>query len=341
MSHLATIQIIKSLEPIVGADKIELCKFNDVCWQSVVKKEEFKVGQKVIYVSIDTILPDGAAWAQFLKDKKLVDEPIRLRTCRLRGALSQGLVLPLTVLPQLNGEPYLGFCDETDISEILGIIKYEKPLPPDMSARGNFPAFLRKTDEERLQGFPLLLDEIRDKEIYISLKMDGSSATYYSQNGEVGVCSRKLDLTDTPGNKFWKIGHDLGILDALKAKGNYSVQGEFCGPSVQSNRLGLTTPALYIFNLWSIDEQKYLGLDELIAFCDDFKLQHVPILYRGIFDYKSVEELIEFANAQRYPNGNLAEGIVIRPTIESYSNVMKGRLSFKVISNVFAEKYGE
>ena len=99
--NLATIQKIKSLEPIIGADKIELAKFEDVCWQSVVKKDQFTVGETVVYIMIDTILPDGAAWAQFLKNKDgALSEPIRLKSVRLRNTLSQGIVLPLSVLEQ-------------------------------------------------------------------------------------------------------------------------------------------------------------------------------------------------------------------------------------------------
>ena len=93
--NLATIQKIKSLEPIEGADKIELAKMEDLFWQVVVKKGEFNVGALVVYIQIDTILPD-TEWSHFLAK---TTAPIRLKTIKLKGQISQGLIVSGQILP--------------------------------------------------------------------------------------------------------------------------------------------------------------------------------------------------------------------------------------------------
>ena len=337
--NLATIRTIKSLEPINGADKIVLAKFNEVFWQSVVKKAQFNIGDKVIYIVIDTILPKDAPWSQFLKNNTQTDEPIRLKSAKLRSVLSQGLTLPLDVLPV--GEYEIG----QDVTDILKIEKYEKPISVQMAGqvKGNYPTFIKKTNEERLQNVPNVLRELIGKEIYIAQKIDGSSSTFYFNNGEFGVCSRNLDLKESESNVFWKMAIKYDIQNKLKELNrNISIQGETFGTGVNGNKLGKTDVDLVLFNAWDIDEQKYLGLKGLKELSEILNIPHVPIIYQGIYDEKwDINYFLNLADEQKYPNGSQAEGIVIRTVEESYSRELNGRMSFKVISNKFALKYGE
>ena len=88
---LASIQRIVSIEPIQGADKIELAIV--LGWQCVVKKDEFKVGDLCVYIEIDSIVPADNPYFEFMKDRKY-----RVKTIRLRGIYSQGLVCPLNIM---------------------------------------------------------------------------------------------------------------------------------------------------------------------------------------------------------------------------------------------------
>jgi RNA ligase (TIGR02306 family) len=166
MRKLASIQKIKSLEPIEGADAIE--KATVLGWQLAVKKGEFKVGDLAVYCEIDSLLPDRPEFA-FLKPRGM-----RIRTIRLRGQVSQGICFPLSILPE-DIEPQ----EDMDVTEILGITKYEPPIPAYLSGKvkGKFPSFIPKTDETRVQVLQKVLDKYQGISCYVSEKLDGSSAT--------------------------------------------------------------------------------------------------------------------------------------------------------------------
>jgi RNA ligase (TIGR02306 family) len=336
---LASIQTILSLSPIVGADAILLAKV--LGWELVVKKTEFQVGDRCVYFEIDSVLPI-AQWNDHLR--KEPNKPLRIKTIRLRGQLSQGLAMPMSIIPA--GEYEMG----QDVTTLVGVTKYEPVVPAHLSgmAKGNFPAFLHKTDETRLQSEPRVLDEAISKGIVLvgTLKMDGTSFTAYRRDDEFGVCSRNLDLKETEGNAHWIMARKLKLEEILRSEPrNLSIQGEICGPSIQGNRLGLSESKLYLFNLFDIDAGKYLSHTELSAFAEKHMLNMVPTVYRldfgGVVGPRDVNHLLNIANNLNYDNGTPAEGIVWRSACETYSDVLKGRMSFKTISNRFLEKYKE
>lgn len=109
---LAHIELIKELIEIPGADKIEVAKI--LGWECVVKKGEFKVGQKICYIEVDAVMPEKPEY-EFLRDRKF-----RIRTIKLRGQISQGLVIPLPIT--WDTRP-IGM----DVTGDLGITKYLSP----------------------------------------------------------------------------------------------------------------------------------------------------------------------------------------------------------------------
>jgi tRNA-binding EMAP/Myf-like protein len=150
---LATIRSIGQISPILGADKIELATVDG--WNVVVGKDVgHKVGDLVIYCEIDSFLPIREEF-EFLRKssyKKMVGkEGFRLKTIKLRGQISQGLILPISVLNPPNTNIYVTPFEGLDVTEILGIIKYEPPIPANLvgKVKGIFPSFIPKTDEER------------------------------------------------------------------------------------------------------------------------------------------------------------------------------------------------
>lgn len=340
--NLATIQRIKTLESIEGADRIELAKLENLCWQVVVQKGIHNIGDSVVYIQIDTILPNGATWSQFLKNNEAPDEAIRLKTVKLRGTLSQGLILPLSAAFPDGCSYNVG----NDVTEILDIKHYEKPVATNLSGqvKGNFPAFLRKTDEERIQNFPEVLNELYnfENEIVITLKMDGTSSTFFKHENEFGVCSRNLQLKESDENTYWKIAHEYDLINKLPD--GICIQGELVGPGIQANKCGFDDVKLLVFNGWNINEQRYFNHDELQKLCDEIGVATVPVVYRGNFksEWLSIDSLLTLADEQKYERTNKpAEGIVIRPVKEMNSTVLGGRLSFKVISNKFLLKNKE
>jgi RNA ligase (TIGR02306 family) len=353
--NLATIQKIASLTPIEGADKIELVKMEGLEWQ-VVSQKGNKVGDLVCYIQIDSVCPEKP-WAEFLRDRHF-----RVRTIRLKKQLSQGLIIPLKDVIQvfIGSNGYILGENETplvvgaDITTAIGVTKYEKPIPANLHGhiKGNFPSkYVSVTDEERLQNCSRILEELSGVKGYVSVKMDGTSATFINflpdglTEGEQHVCSRRLSLKapsegDKP-NVYFEMEKKYNILEKLKAKGNYAVQGEICGPGIQGNRAGLKELDFFVFNVYSISEKRYLNFDEFIAFTTELGLTTVPIADAD-FDFtgKRFDDLLAMADGT-YPNGLPREGIVFRPLVEKYSDYMKGRVSFKVVSNKFLEHYKE
>ena len=335
---LASIQVIGDLQPISGADAILCAKV--LGWECVVKKDEFKVGDKCVYFEIDSVLPI-ASWNDHLRKDK--DKPLRVKTIRLRGQLSQGLALPISLLPEGTYEV------SQDVTNIVGVTKYEPIVPAHLAGvvKGNFPTFLHKTDEVRLQSEPNVLVEARNRGLVLlgTLKMDGTSFTAYRRDEEFGVCSRNLDLKETEDITHWKMARKLKLEEILRSESrNLCVQGEMVGPGIQSNRMGLKEVELHLFNLFDIDTGKYASYHELKVFCEKHKLNVVKLVKDiDFFEVgpKTPKDLIDIANDLNYDNGTPAEGIVWRAACESYSEVLKGRLSFKTISNRFLEKYKE
>lgn len=333
---LASIQTIAEILPIDGADKIVCVKI--LGWQCVALKTEFSINDKCVFFEIDSVLPI-ATWNDHLR--KDPAKPLRIKTIRLRGVLSQGLALPLSILPEGN------YNVGDDVTSELNIEKYEPVVPAHLSGmvKGNFPAFLHKTDEPRLQSEPRVLDEAVSKNLVLvgTLKMDGTSFTAYRRDYDFGVCSRNLNLKETEDNAHWKMARKLKLEEILRSEPrNLCIQGEMVGPGIQGNRMGFKEVSLFIFNLFDIDTGKYLGITELRDFCIKHGLEFVPTVDGFKVDESiTVSKLLKIANDLDYANGTPAEGIVWRPTEETYSEVLKGRLSFKTISNRYLLAYKE
>jgi RNA ligase (TIGR02306 family) len=327
--HLASIQTISAVEPIVGADSIELVKVNG--WQVVVKIGEFSVGDKIVYFEIDSFIPTQVA--PFLtKPEKYPSvfngvDGERLRTIRLRKTLSQGLVLPVSLFGFENKD--VG----EDVTEILKIQKYEKPLAACLvgQAKGNFPQFIPKTDQERIQNIVEVLRE-PDISYEVTLKLDGSSCTVYSMNGEIGVCSRNLELKlNDENSKNAFILASQPIRDVLKTDGrNLAIQGEVLGPKIQGNRENLNSPTFYCFDIWDIDEQSYFTPVERQVYCIMKGVKHAPIInHCEPLGFTNLEEILTYADRPSMVNP-IAEGLVFKRS--------DGKFSFKVISNKFLLK---
>ncbi len=356
---LASIQTVERLEEIPGSDRIELAHV--LGWRTIVKKGEFSPGDRAIYFEVDSLLPDGQPWAEFMRPRGF-----RVRTMKMRGALSQGLLLPIehVVRVHVSDDSEVPIGDGDDLTEFLGVRKYEVDTPGSLDAAGHFPPYVPKTDEIRLQSKPALLWEMRGREFYVTTKLDGSSWTAvhpdpatterYGHSG-VFACSRNMMLkreteVDEGLNRFNRIIERYDLDRRLPP--GFAIQGELVGPGVQGNPLRLTEHDVFLFNVWDIPGQRYLDFNEAHGFAWDLGMKFVPIemivwiddqmvdtkpdngLKAWDFDH-SLENYLRLAQG-RYPSGQTKEGIVVRPVRECRSVALRGeRLSFKVINNDF------
>ena len=335
---LASIRKISDLSPIEGADKIELATIDG--WKVVVAKDvNHKVGDLIVYCEVDSFLPIEPEF-EFLRKssyKKMSDgnEGFRLKTIKLRGQISQGLILPLkdayVVFKRNTPNIDMDWFEGLDVTEMLNIIKYEPPIPAQLSGmvKGNFPSFLKKTDEERVQNLSKEFESYRNEQFYVTEKLDGSSVTYYVKDEVFGVCSRNLDLLEDENNSMWKFASETGLRDRMVKLGkNIAIQGEIIGEGIQGNPYQRIGQTVKIFNGFDIDKYDYLSLDELLGLVKTLEVKTVPILDLDFTLPKTIDELLLMAEGKSVLNLKTErEGLVIR----SHDR----KISFKVISNKF------
>lgn len=338
MRKLASIQTVNAVEPIEGADAIE--RIRVLGWYVVTKKGEFQVGDPCVYCEIDSLMPDRPEF-EFLRARS----NMRIKTAKLRGQVSQGIAFPLSVLPPRAADEYP---EGEDVTEILGVTKYEPPVPTCLSGKvkGPFPGFVPKTDETRVQVLEKVLERHRGAKVYATEKVDGSSCTVYLRDGDFGVCSRGLDLLEDPGNTFWQVVRRLDVEAKLRAFSeanggkSYAIQGELVGPAIQGNKLKLTEPTLMLFNVYDIDASRYMDYADFNGAVSSLGLQRVPIVGEFYLEH-TIDQLVEMATRKSAINPQAeAEGIVIRPAQETDDPEL-GRLSFKAINPRFLLKFDE
>ena len=323
---LASIQIIKNVQPIENAENIE--RVDILGWHLVAKKGEFKIGDKCIYCEVDSILPERPEF-EFLRNKNF-----RIKTVNLRGQVSQGICFPLSIIAQDNLE------EGQDVTSIVGIEKYEALIPCAMQGKikSNFPSYITKTDETRIQTVPKVLERHKNFLFYVTEKVDGCSITAYIKDGEFSVASRRLVYLDTPDNIWWQMAHKLKLEYKLKSLNmNIAIQGELLG-NVQGNKYKLKENRVLWFNVFDITEQKFLDLFDFNNLISYLGLETVPLLQFDFILDKNIDELVEcskgISNIYNIPR----EGIVLRSMKETWDEEL-GRLSFKVINPDFLLKF--
>ena len=339
MRKMATIRKIDALTPIVGADAIEAATIGG--WKVVVKKGEFKVGDRAVYCEIDSWIPtELAAFLSKGKEPREYEgiKGERLRTVKLRGQLSQGLLLPHDTVWDKNMFDFNRFDEGDDVSELLGIVKWEMPMNAQLAgmARGNFPSVIPKTDQERAQNLvgEILAAAQAGTQFEITEKLEGSSMTVYLIDGEFGVCSRNLDLKETEGNAFWATARRDKIEEEMRAiadHGDFAIQGELIGPGIQGNIYKLTQPEFRVFDVYNVQAGEYLNPADRRALIAGMGLKHVPVMYIDKdLGVGSVEEILQWAEAKSVMGditGPEREGIVFKE--------VNGGMTFKAISNKY------
>lgn len=318
-------------------------------WDTITTKGQFSPGDLAVYLEVDALLPVEDPRFRFLSTRATARTDAEgrtgyvLRTIRLRGEVSQGLLLPLSDFPEAGPDPAPG----TDLTGPLQLRTYQPPVPAHLSGevKGPRPSFVPRTDEERVQNVPhLLLPGLRSpngEQVFWAPteKIDGTSASFFLHPKEgFGVCSRNLELLETERNTLWRVARSLGLPALLRdvSPGQalpVVLQGEVFGEGVQGNPLRLRGQHFRAFNL-VINTQTVPRLD----WPDAVYALSVPV--HNLPFPSSVDQALEQVSGLRSrisPN-RPAEGLVWRGSNHvhvqhpdpSYGRV---RASFKVISN--------
>jgi RNA ligase (TIGR02306 family) len=343
MRKLATVETILDVTPVENSDNLDVVTVRG--WKCVTKRNTFSVGDSCIYFEIDSLIPNSYSWSNFLKTTHTNSRGLnchRLRTIKLRGQISQGLVIPLREI----------YKDETcltneDLTTQLGIELYEPPVLYSLSGKviRPFPSFITKTDEERVQNILPELKDFSQTAFYITEKLDGTSFTAYLKDGKFGVCSRNLELEEEEGNLYWKIARQYDIENKLReAEFEGYVQGEIIGEGVQKNKYNLKGQRLYVFKVFDFKLGRALSIHELYSFVQATLFLSLVPLIRGEFylpPENTLEELIKLTTMSSYiyqeQNNPLSqiEGLVFR------TRTPHPDFHFKVINPEFLLKHGE
>jgi RNA ligase (TIGR02306 family) len=354
MRKLATVRKIVEIRPIEGADAIEAAVVDG--WTVVVKKGEFAAGELAVYLEIDSFVPTELAPfltkpGHFPKEFNGVKGE-RLRTVKLRGQVSQGLLLPLhndpsgTYVhkfdPSGSGEEFTMDVEEgTDVTEFFSIQKWEAPIPAQLAGqvRGNFPGFISKTDQERIQNLTAELREWQGDPKFtweVTEKLDGSSMTVYVRDEEEGVCSRNLDLKRDENNTFWRVAIKEDLIAKIRSTGrNLALQGELIGEGIQGNRYKITGQDFRLFDIYDIDRGDYMSPAERFALATELGITHAPLIAKEMIIEEYVQGLLAMAEGKSVLNAKgEREGLVFK------CNTFGGP-TFKAISNKFLLNGGE
>ncbi len=332
-------------------------------WQVIVQKDEYKPGDKCVYVEVDSVLPDKPEF-EFLRKKDF-----RIKTMKMGGVISQGICFPLSILPP--GEYKVG----DDVTDIIGIKKYDeyveeksrddqpvksplrrfmfrhtltRPLArliwtKDRSRSDAFPDFVSKTDETRIQNIPHILKN-KDVKWVGREKIDGQSGTFFLRRiknsipflpdrYDFGVCSRNRRLPVNDGSSFWQIAERYHLRDVLMelicGQEWVCIQGEVIGPKIQGNKYHLDKTDMYCFNL--IYPGRKVDCETAEEIVGMYGLKWVPMVVKDYTLPDTVSELLDFATGESALYPDLREGIVFR-------NYRTGQ-SFKAVSNDFLLKH--
>lgn len=206
---LVTVRRIGATQPINGADRIEVAVVDG--WRCIVERGQFVAGDLGVFFEIDSFLPGSDARWTFLAEKFIVwgeEKGFRVRSQKMRGQVSQGLLEPLTSFPEIAAvldemrgqhgtETAERLIRDMPFEDVLGVRKWEpmENTSPHKTVTAPFPSFIRRTDQERCQNLPAVFEEWKDKEFQVSTKMDGSSMTVYFLRND----SEKIQLLPTPG----------------------------------------------------------------------------------------------------------------------------------------------
>lgn len=341
MRKMATIRKVSEINAIEDAEFVEVLVVD--AWKVVSKKGEYSVGDLVIYCEIDSFIPNSIAPFLTAQDRfpkeYLGVKGERLKTKKIRGVVSQGLVLPLDILPVKHegNIEITAWKEGDDVSEVLNIVKYEPPIPAQLSGqiKGNFPSLAPKTDEERVQNLSKYWSDYTNANFTweVTEKLEGSSCTFYlDKEGNFEVCSRNLSLKEDDNNSFWKAAKIYDVKQKMldNSLHGFAIQGELIGEGIQGNIYNIKGVDFYVYKVWDTIDSEYLTPDEQRTMCNILGLKYVPVIVQyGSLINTNISEVLIGAEGKSLLNPKQErEGIVFKCN-------EKPDMHFKAISNKY------
>lgn len=325
-----TIERIASVWPHPNADRLELAQLASMTYQFVIPKDTYHAGDLVVYFPIDSLLPPNVITALGLSGKLAGHDQNRVKTMRLRGVISQGIVAtPEILVPSWDGG--LKFHEGQDITELLGVTKYEPPLLLGQEGPlGRLPPLVSVYDIEGAERFVAEADQyLMDQPVLITEKLEGShfSASIYA-SGEIIVCRRRYSIS--ADHAWYQLAEKIGLLARLPdlkreidatlphPSDVVTIRGEVVGPGIQANHYKLPKLHIYLFEI-EVDGAP-LGVPQYMVLIETLALDHVPTLAANVTlrEWLAGRSLADASNGQSVLNPAVRrKGVVIRPIVES------------------------
>lgn len=338
---MLSVQTISNLTPIENADNIELARV--MGWNVIVGKGQFSIGQKVAYFEIDSFLPaSDRRFAGFQPRGQNITvhgdgtEELGhvLRTAKMRGVYSQGLIMGLDELGYT-----VGHIDEltigADISEPNKIFKWEEPIPETPDIVGRFePHWMPKSGSERIQNLSQNWDEIASLEWEATVKVDGTSQTLLNDKESVRIFGHNWEL-DKNSSEAYKVAVTSKLVDEIENYPGMAIQFELVGPGIHKNRLKLAEKKAFVFAVW-LDGVKLprsewppVALLNATSVLPDLKVSG------------SLDEMVEIVSELRgsVTKDVLDEGVVFHLLSDKIPMWMERTASFKIVSPKYCVKH--
>lgn len=214
--------------------------------------------------------------------------------------------------------------------------------------KNGWPQWVKKTDEERIQNMPWILNDKRPW--VVTEKIDGTSTTFTLKRKkgfkpeEFYVCSRNV-VFDKPDKKcfyesnyYTRMAEKYDIYNKMKEmmKTDFAdcdwitIQGETYGPGVQKRDYNAPEVMFAAFNFITSKDGRW-GTEEMESYLSSKGIPCVPIIDRNYILPDTVDELLDYATGESVFDKGLREGFVFRSK--------DGVMSFKAVSNEFLLKY--
>lgn len=312
-------------------------------WQCCIGKGQFKKGDKAIFISPDYVVPLDNPCFSFLKSQKRYEnaKEARITIARFKGSVSQGLIIPLP-------DEYKDLPVGTDMMSLLGIKRYEPPVPTDEEfIPGPSTAITpEKFDVETFQRFSHLVFS-ENEEVIVTEKMDGTSARYTyakNSNGEYQIfCGTRVHWVLNSGvNEYSRaFQQNTEIERWIKDHPDLVLYGEVFGGS-KKHGYGAQKGQKFFAAFAILNGQQWIDFDECQKMISGYNIPWAPVVYRGKFDAQLFLKLAEEDSIwPTSPVGHLREGIVVLPAKERRDANLQAcgsRVILKIVSNRHFEK---
>jgi len=324
-----------------NADKLSITQVEGC--PVIFQTEEFRGLNKAVYIPIDAMVPlDMQAFAFLRNDKYKPGKKHRMKAKKLRGIFSMGMLVPISALEkEIQG--HIDWEPGTDISQHLGITKYEEPLDPvsfGKSQQESDPGVIPHYDMESYRKYKHVLAD--SEEIVVTEKLHGCNSRYFwhvKDGAEprfyAGSHGQFKKFHET--NLWWKTAIQYDLENKLKPFPNLALYGEVVG--TQDLRYGAKQGETFFaaFDLYNIEKGKFEDYENFLEFCKKIDVPVVPVIYRGPHLSEYMETLSK--GDTTLLAGQIREGIVIRPIKERW-NYETGRTLLKFVSEDYHLRKG-